>query len=532
MSLLKHPTAQALLADAKVSAAAVAGCRLRLAYFLQRYLPRFYRSEHHELARVVLEGKLSNLHRKTAEPIAYQAGRPRKPVQHFVGAGGWDDEAVMAELRCHVAEALGDPDGVLVLDASAVAKSGSASCGVARQWCGRLGKVENCQIGLFLAYVTAAGQALVDRRLYLPRDWADHAERRQRTYVPPDVPFQESWRIGLALLDRASADLPVGWVAGDDEFGRVSALRAGLRGRRLRYVLDVPSNTLLRDLAEPLAPGRQRPPWRRADVWAQALPRRRWRKVPLGPGSKRPKLVWATEAWVQTKDEDGCVGPRERLVVIRTIDQQPRTWYTLSNAPADVSLAKVVAVHSQRHAAEELFATAKGDVGLSHYEVRSWVGWHHHMTLSLLALWFLELEKDRLGGKNPGLDRAADPRNLLPSVIAESAAKFSHCRAGQPRTAAQRRGAHLPLAREDRRLPTAAWATGWIKRLQSNYRFDRESLVEPGRRDRLGSRRGEFAYSGLSHHRVLGRTARAMLSVCEPSSDLLQDCGPRTGTRL
>jgi SRSO17 transposase len=123
---------------------------------LQRYLPRFYRREQHELARVVLEGKLSNLQRETAEPIACQAGRPRKPVQHFVGAGGWDDEAVMAELRCHVAEELGDPDGVLVLDASAMAKSGSASYGVARQWCGRLGKVENCQIGVFVAYVTAA----------------------------------------------------------------------------------------------------------------------------------------------------------------------------------------------------------------------------------------------------------------------------------------------------------------------------------------------------------------------------------------
>src|SRR5262249_3304394 len=162
------------------------------------------------------------------------------------------------------------------LDASAVAKSGFASCGVARQWCGRLGKVENCQVGVFLAYVTAVGQALVDRRLYLPRHWAEDAERRQQTYVPPDEPFQRSGRIGLALLDRAGVDLPFGWVAGDDEFGRVSALRAGMRGRGLRYVLDVPSNTLLRDLAETPAPGRLRPPWWRADDWAKALPQHRW----------------------------------------------------------------------------------------------------------------------------------------------------------------------------------------------------------------------------------------------------------------
>ena len=420
MSLLEHPTARALLADAEVSAVDVADCRWRLEGFLQRYLPRFYRIEQHELARVVLQGKLSNLQRKTSEPIAYQVGRPRKPVQHFVGAGCWDDEAVMTELRRHVADALGDPDAVWVVDPSAFAKSGHDSCGVVRQWCGRLGKVENCQVGVFLAYVTAAGQALVDRQLYLPREWADDGSRREQTHVPHEVSFQESWRIGLALLDSSRAELPCGWVAGDDEFGRCAAFRAGLRGRGLRYVLDVPSNTLIRDLEEPPAPGRRRPPWRRADTWAQALPRRRWRKVRLGAAAKGPKVVWAAEAWVQTKDEDGRVGPRERLVVIRTTDQAPQTWYTVSNASAEIWLAKVVAVHGRRHGVEELFAAGKGEVGLSHYEVRSWVGWHHHMTLSLLALWFLELEKGQLGGKNPGSDRATITRNRVAAATAES----------------------------------------------------------------------------------------------------------------
>src|SRR5262249_26515347 len=159
MSLLEHPTAQALLADAEVTAADVAGCRGRLDAFVQRYLPRFYRVEQHELALVVLQGKLSNLPRKTTEPIAYQAGRHRKPVQHFVGAGRWDDEGVMAELRQHVARECADPEAVLVLDPSAFPKSGADSCGVARQWCGRLGKVENCQVGVFLTYVTAHGYA-------------------------------------------------------------------------------------------------------------------------------------------------------------------------------------------------------------------------------------------------------------------------------------------------------------------------------------------------------------------------------------
>src|SRR5437763_4659278 len=189
MSLLEHPTAQALLADAEVSAADVAGCRRRLEFFLQRYLPRFYRVEQHELARVVLQGKLSNLQRKTAEPIAAQAGRHRKPVQHFVGAGAWDDEAVLAELRRQVATALGDPEAVLVLDGSGFPKKGAASCGVARQWCGRLGKVDNCQLGVFLAYVAPRGTTLVDRRLYLPRDWAEDRKRRRQAQIPKAVRF-------------------------------------------------------------------------------------------------------------------------------------------------------------------------------------------------------------------------------------------------------------------------------------------------------------------------------------------------------
>ena len=445
MSLLDDPIAQALLADAEVSAIQVAGCCRHLESFLQRYLARFYRIEQHELARVVLQGKLSSLERKTSEPIAYQAGRQRKPVQHFVGDGGWDDESVMAELRQHVAEELADADAVLVLDPSAFPKSGSDSCGVERQWCGRLGKVENCQIGAFLGYVSSAGQALVDRRLYLPKEWAEDPARRKKTHVPESVRFQENWRIGLDLLDRSSPDLPFAWVAGDDEFGRCAAFRAALRRRRLQYVLDVPCNTQMRDLGEMPTEGHRRPPWHRVDTWAQAQPQSRWRKIRLRAGSKGPKVVWALEAWVQTKDEEGRVGRRERLVVIRTVDRQPRCWYTLSNASAEVPLAKLVEVHSRRHGAEELFGAGKGEVGLDHYEVRSWVGWHHHMTLSLLALWFLQLERNRLGGENPGVDGAADAGSFRPFAFAQAAERRPDRGGSQQGVAPQRRSAHLPL---------------------------------------------------------------------------------------
>ncbi len=465
-SLLEHPQAQALLADAEVSAAAVRGCRDRLTAFLRRYLPCFYRQEQRDWAEVVLQGKLSNLQRKTSEPIAYLAGHQRKPVQHFVGAGAWDDEAVMAELRRHVAEAMGDDDAVLVLDPSAFPKKGTASCGVTRQWCGRLGKVENCQVGVFLAYVSARGYAPLDRQLYLPREWADDKKRRKRCRVPKHMTFQESWRIGLALIERSAAGLPFGWVAGDDEVGRASAFRAQLRQRRLRYVLDVPSNTRVRDLGEAPAAGKRRPPWRRVDEWAQAQPASRWQRLTVGVGAKGPKVVRALEAWVQTKDEDGRVGPRERLVVLRTVDREPQAWYTLSNAPAEVPLGRVAEVHGRRHGVEELLQAGKGEVGLGQYEVRSWVGWHHHMTLSLLALWFLVLEKCRVGKKNPGADGAAAAGSVRAAVTAGAAEPEADSGGGEPGATPDGRGAHLPLVQEDQEVPATAGSARRIERLQ------------------------------------------------------------------
>ncbi|HKB37586.1 MAG TPA: IS701 family transposase [Gemmataceae bacterium] len=466
MSLLEHPTAQTLLADADVSADDVRHCGQRLQRFLQRYLPRFYRQEQHELAQVVLQGKLSNLQRKTAEPIAYHAGRQRKPVQHFVGAGAWDDEAVMAELRRHVAEVLADPQAVMVLDPSGFPKKGNASCGVARQWCGRLGKVDNCQVGVFLAYVTAAGYAPLDRRLYLPREWAEDDQRRQAAHVPADVNFRESWRIGLQLLDRSSPGLPFGWVAADDELGRVTAFRTALRCREWRYVLDVPCNTLIRDLSEPPAAGRRRPPWRRVDEWAQAQPSSRWRRLVLGAGSKGPKVLRVLETWVQTRDEDGGVGPRERLVVIRSVAGEPQVWYTLSNTRADVPVQQIAVVHSRRHGIEEVLQAGKGEVGLGHYEVRSWVGWHHHMTLSLVALWFLILEKGRLGKKNPGVDGAADAGGVRAAAAGRAGEPAADRGGSKPGAAPQRRGADLPLVCGDGQVPAPQETTGRLKRLQ------------------------------------------------------------------
>src|SRR3954466_12772577 len=207
MSLLEHPEAQAILADAVLTPEAVRGCEDRLSRFLERYLPRFRRAEQRHNAALVIRGLLSGLQRKTCEPIAIEAGVHRKPIQFLVGAGKWDDEAVMAELRRHVAEGLADDRAVLVLDATTFPKSGADSCGVGRQWCGRLGKQENCQRGIFLAYAAARGYAPLDRRLYLPKDWAGDAARRARCHVPEGIEFREGWRIAAGPLQRTGRGL-------------------------------------------------------------------------------------------------------------------------------------------------------------------------------------------------------------------------------------------------------------------------------------------------------------------------------------
>jgi SRSO17 transposase len=416
-TILEHPEAQALLEQATVSPNTVAACARHLTAFLKRYLPLFYRDEQRLHADTVLRGKLTGLQRKTTEPIATAAGQKRRPLQHFVGAGQWDDQAVRAELRRHVAAELADPRAVLILDNHGVPKKGDDSCGVARQWCGRLGKVDNCQVGYFLAYAAPRGKALVDCRLYLPAERADDRPHRVKTHVPKDVAFQEGWRLGLDLLRSSGRELPHGWVTGDDEFGRASAFRAALRHDRERYVLDVPCNTSVRDLSAwrpPARPGGRprRPLFERADTWAARQPKGRWRKFRLPGGEKGPREVRALQQWVQTKDEDGCVGPRERLVVIRSVEKKPRTWYVVSNAPKEVPLAAVAGAHGERPREEELFEEGNQEVGLNHYEVRSWVGWEHHMTLTLLALWFLQLEWVGLGKKKSAGDGAAGAGDL------------------------------------------------------------------------------------------------------------------------
>jgi SRSO17 transposase len=289
--------------------------------------------------------------------------------------------------------------------------------------------------------VAPRGKALLDGRLYLPADRAADRQHRLLTYVPKEVVFQEKWQLSLELLRTARQHLPHGWVLGDDEFGRCTEFRGQLRLLKERYALDVPCNTLVRDLSERRPPSREGgrprlPLFERVDHWAARQPKKRWKKIRVRGGEKGPREFLALWQRVQTKDAGGLVGPAERLLVIKTCEPKPRTWYVLSNATAEVTLAAVVCGWCQRHGVEELFEEGKQEVGLGHYEVRSWTGWAHHMTLSLLALWFLQVERLRLGKKNRGPNGAAGAGDLHGTVAGAASGVESNRGGGEPGAAA------------------------------------------------------------------------------------------------
>ena len=278
--------------------------------------------------------------------------------------------------------------------------------------------------------------------------------------------FKESWRIAVDLLERCRKDLPHAWVSGDDEMGRPAQFRGWLRRHGERYVLDVPCNTNVRDLECRRPPrrragrGRKREvPFCRADAWAARQPDSRWTRLTVRDGERGPLRVDAMAVRVRTKEERR-VGPEERLVVTRTVEATPRTDYSLSNAGPEVPLSELVRVRFTRHRIEEVFGAAKGEVGLGQYEVRSWVGWHHHMTLSLLALWFLILERLRVGGENPGRDGVAGAGDLHPAAAVAGPEPGADRGGRQPRAVAEGGGADLQVAQGDRRVPAAPLATG------------------------------------------------------------------------
>ena len=377
--------------------------------FMKPFVTGFVRQEQRDHATTVISGLCSDLKRKNAESIAYHFGMDRKTIQHFLGESEWDDELLRKELANQIAEQLGTADGVLVFDPSGFPKSGKGSVGVARQWCGRLGKIDNCQVGVYLAYVSGKGHALVDGELYLPKEWTTDKQRMKRAGVPKQKQkFRTRHSICHELLDQHGESLPHQWIAGDDELGRPTEFRRKLHARSEQYLLAVPCNTLIRDLEVELPEyqGKGRHPVRptvRVDKWIAEQPTDVWQRIDVRDAEKGPLIIELLKRRVET-GTPRCGGVSdETLVVIRYRDRDDaivKQDYYLSNAPAATPSEEFGRVAKAAHRVEDCFDRGKGEAGMADYEVRNWVGWQHHQTLSMLASWFLNVETRRAEKKD------------------------------------------------------------------------------------------------------------------------------------
>lgn len=403
-----------LMAQSEVCSADWDGVTKRLEEFVSPFVGALTESAQRRHFVEYAAGLLSSLDRKTGEGIAYLYGQDRKQMQQFVGESPWEHAPVLTELSRRVGQRIGEEDAVIVFDPSAFAKKGTKSVGVARQWSGRQGKIDNCQVGIYMGYVSRREHALVNVRLYLPNEWTKSRARCCEAGVPHEVKFQTRHELALEMLDESGALLPHGWVAGDDEMGRCGPFREALRTRNERYLLAVPSNTLIRDaeVAAPEYSGRGRypkVPWQRVDRWCASLPESAWTTLDVRDGEKGPLLIDVTIRRVQSRTPKGGTGPAEVLFITRErqSDGSLKHDYYLSNAMTDTPLLEFARVAKAEHRIEECFQRGKSEAGLGDYQVRNWRGWHHHQALSLIAAWFLNEETRR--GKNP------DPRNDRPT---------------------------------------------------------------------------------------------------------------------
>jgi SRSO17 transposase len=394
----------------------------RLSTFMRPFVTIFHGQAADQHAKTYVCGLLSDIERKNVESIAYRFGQSRLPLQGFIGWGEWDDEPLRHALRDQVKTHLGQADGVLVFDPSGFPKSGRESVGVARQWCGRLGKVDNCQVAIYLGYVSSKGHTLVDTRLYLPKEWTQDTVRLDKAGVPKARRgYRTRHQLALEMLAQNGTGLPHGWIAGDDEMGRPYWFRRRLAALGERYLLAVPSNTAIRDLdtAPPASSGRGRQPqrpWQNVEAWSQARAAEAWQRIDVRDGSKGPLVVEVVKRRVVSRTHRRQQGDEELLVVMRYRDrdnqQVVKVDYYLSNAAPETLLWEFARVAKAAHRIEECLQRSKSEAGLADYEVRHWTGWQHHQTLSLLATWFLVRETQRGKKMDPCDHRPADsPRH-------------------------------------------------------------------------------------------------------------------------
>jgi SRSO17 transposase len=412
----------------------VEGFVAALAAFHTSFASAFRRPEQATWAGVYLHGLLGNQSRKTTERIALTLQHSVRDLQHFIGQSHWLVEPVILRHQQLIAETLGDADGVVIIDESGIVKQGSASVGVAPQYCGAVGKVANSQVGVFLAYASRHGTTLAESRIFLPEAWFEESHAQQRTAcgIPKDVTFQTKPELALGLLQKAveRGQLPFRWVAVDALYGDSPDFLDGVAALGKWYFAEVACSTrvwLERPEVElPAWSGRGRKPTRlrlragqaqaqRVDAVMARLPAQAWTRHVMKEGSKGP--IICDFACVRVSGvRDGLPGTSIWLVVRRNVEDPNEVKFYLSNAPLSTPLARLVRMSGVRWAIEATFAESKGEVGLDHYETRSWLGWHHHMVLVMLAHHFLVQLRVQLGGVAPALT-VEQVRLLLISVL-------------------------------------------------------------------------------------------------------------------
>ena len=354
----------------------------------RRIEARFYRSEPRWRALSYLKGLLSPVERKNGWQLAEQAGDATPDgVQRLLYNYVWDADLVRDDLKDYVVEHLAAADGVLVVDETGFLKKGSKSVGVQRQYSGTAGRIENCQIGVFLTYATAWGRVLLDRELYLPQGWADDEERRREAGVPEEVRFRTKPQLAQRMVGRAvEGGVPFGWVAGDMVYGSDRQLRRWLEQQEIPHVLAVKSNEKLWDWTE------EGPRQVRADRLASQVDESGWVRLSAGNGAKGPRVYDWTWVAIRPLKEPG---KGYWLLVRRSIAQPEELAWYVCFGPAETTLAELVRVAGIRWTIEECFEEAKGQVGLDQYEVRKWEGWYRHITLAMLAHAYLAVVRQQ-----------------------------------------------------------------------------------------------------------------------------------------
>jgi SRSO17 transposase len=404
------------------------------------YSPLFQRREQREQAKGYLNGLLSRMENKSVEAmvIEQEGTDPNaiRAMQHFISEGAWDDTEILRRHWQEVSKDLGEDDGVYIFDGSDFPKQGEESVGVKRQHCGELGKVANCQAGVFHGYASRKGYTLLDRRLYLPEEWVNgdsHAERREKCGVPEDIEFKTKPELAWEMLDavRRAGTLPGQWVVSDEAFGQNGDFLDKIDGIDLYYLAEVPHTTRVwlerpateipswrgrgpRPTKERIVEGE--PPSQAVAVIAESLPIDEWTRHFIKEGSKGPMVAdFAALRVVAVRDR--MPGPEVWLVLRRNVSDGELKCY-LSNAPEDMPLSEFACLSGMRWPIETCFEDGKQELGMGDYQVRSWRGWHHHMTLCILAHFFLVRIKLRLGDRAPALT-LPQARLLLASVLPE-----------------------------------------------------------------------------------------------------------------